>query len=100
MSKKATDLGFINHPLSYEEVEALPFNVCLPECEGARIRGYVRFGLDTLTEADERGLVYDIEKSILADRADWTLEEVIYEPAFVDEDKNIVIGVKGIIFPV
>lgn len=100
MSEKAFDLGFVNHPLSYEEVEALPFNVCLPEYEGARVKGYVRFELDELTEADERGLVYDIEKRILEDRADWTLEEVFFEPAFVDEDKNIVIAVKGIIFPV
>lgn len=100
MAEKAFDLGFVNHPLSYEEVEALPFNVCLEECEGARVKGYVRFGLDELTLPDERGLAYDIEAKVLEDRADWTLEEVAYEPAFVDEDKNIVLGVKGIIFPV
>lgn len=100
MSKTAYDLGFVNHPLSYDEVEALPFNVCLEECEGARIKGYLRFDLDELTLPDERGLAYDIEAKVLEDRADWTLEEVSYEPVFVDEDKNIVLGVTGTIFPV
>lgn len=100
MGKNATNLGFVDHPLSYGEVEALPFNICLPECEGALIKGYVRFGLDELVEADDRGLAYDVERKVLEDRASWTLEEVSYEPVFVDEDKNIVMRMEGIIFPV
>ena len=100
MAEKAFDLGFVTHPLSYEEVEALPFNVCLEECEGARIKGCLRFSLDELMLPDERGFAYDIEAKMLEDRADWTLEEVSYEPLFVDTDKNIVLGVMGTIFPV
>jgi hypothetical protein len=99
-SSNYTNIGFIDHPLSYGEVNALPFT-CDGECsEGAPISCYLPMGLDVLTDPDDRGLVYDIEALIVGDRCSWTLEDVSYEPVFVDEHKNIVFSVKGTIWPV
>ena len=101
MSRKndCTNLGFIDHALSPEEIEALPFITLDDDYEGARISCYLPMELDELTEPDERGLVYDIEARILESRKSWELEEVFYEPVFVDEQRRIVLSVRGIICP-
>ena len=97
---KATKLGEIERPLTYDEIEALPFDVCLEECEGARVTCDVGFSLDELLEPDGRGLAYDIEAKVLGRQPSWVLEEVDCRPLYVDAAGRVVLRIEGTIFPV
>ena len=93
------NIGFVEHALDNAEVESLRFAVPAEGGEGAAIACYLPMGLDELTEPDERGLAYDIEARVLADRGSWTMEEIAYEPMFVDDRHRIVLAVRGIVWP-
>lgn len=99
MAATTTNLGFIDTPLTDENIATLPFDGQYGDDTGSRVEGYVRMALDELTAPDERGLVYDIEAKVIGNRSRWELEDVSYAPSSVDEEKNIVLRVNGVVFP-